>query len=114
MSRGPILRLGADLLPATSIATTPGGETAAVELDRHKSEETISGVSSLEQVERSHICSVLQKTDWVIEGERGAAKILDLHPNTLRSRMKKLGIERVPTNSALPATKSRGHEAITN
>lgn len=114
LSRGPILRLGADLLPATGIATTPGGETAAVELDRHKSEETISGVSSLEQVERSHICSVLQKTDWVIEGERGAAKILDLHPNTLRSRMKKLGIERVPTNSALPATKSRGHEAITN
>jgi transcriptional regulator with GAF, ATPase, and Fis domain len=30
----------------------------------------------------------------VIEGERGAAKILDLHPNTLRSRMKKLGVER--------------------
>lgn len=60
LSRGPILRLGADLLPATGIATTPGGETAAVELDRHKSEETISGVSSLEQVERSHICSVLQ------------------------------------------------------
>ena len=30
----------------------------------------------------------------MIEGQRGAAKILDLHPNTLRSRMKKLRIER--------------------
>jgi transcriptional regulator with GAF, ATPase, and Fis domain len=30
----------------------------------------------------------------VIEGPRGAAKVLDMHPNTLRSRMKKLGLER--------------------
>jgi formate hydrogenlyase transcriptional activator len=30
----------------------------------------------------------------VIEGPRGAAQILGLHPNTLRSRLKKLGITR--------------------
>ena len=30
----------------------------------------------------------------VIDGPRGAAKLLGLHPNTLRSRMKKLGITR--------------------
>jgi hypothetical protein len=30
----------------------------------------------------------------VIDGDRGAAKILGMHPNTLRSRMKKLGMER--------------------
>ena len=50
--------------------------------------------STLEQVERDHIVAVLRQTDGVIEGERGAAKILGLHPNTLRSRMKKLGITR--------------------
>jgi len=50
----------------------------------------------------------------VIEGDRGAAKILDLHPNTLRSRMKKLGIDRASLNPTLPTTKSRAHEAITN
>ena len=50
--------------------------------------------STLEQVERDHITAVLKQTDGVIEGERGAAKILGLHPNTLRSRMKKLGISR--------------------
>ncbi len=111
LSRGPVLRLGADLLPAAGAAATPGSEPAAFELDRGKSEDTAGGASSLEQVERGHITSVLQRTDWVIEGERGAAKILDLHPNTLRSRMKKLGIERAPSNSAQPATKSRSHEA---
>jgi len=30
----------------------------------------------------------------VLEGPRGAAKLLKLHPNTLRSRMEKLGIRR--------------------
>ncbi len=50
--------------------------------------------ASLEDVERQHILEVLQQTNWVIEGERGAAKILNLHPNTLRSRMKKLILQR--------------------
>jgi transcriptional regulator with GAF, ATPase, and Fis domain len=45
-------------------------------------------------VERKHIVGILAQTDWVIEGPAGAAKILGLPPNTLRSRMKKLGIER--------------------
>jgi transcriptional regulator with GAF, ATPase, and Fis domain len=37
---------------------------------------------------------VLDQTGWVIEGSKGAAKILNLHPNTLRGRLKKLGIQR--------------------
>jgi transcriptional regulator with GAF, ATPase, and Fis domain len=45
-------------------------------------------------VEREQIDDVLAQTGWVIEGENGAAKVLGLHPNTLRSRMKKLGIVR--------------------
>jgi transcriptional regulator with GAF, ATPase, and Fis domain len=49
---------------------------------------------SLERMERDHIVKVLKQTNGVIDGPRGAAKILNLHPNTLRSRMKKLGISR--------------------
>jgi predicted ATPase len=49
---------------------------------------------ALEDVERQHILSTLEKTNWVIEGAKGAAQVLNLHPNTLRSRMKKLGIKR--------------------
>jgi PAS domain S-box-containing protein len=114
LSRGPILKLGADLLPSASAAMASTEEIAGLDLDHHQSHDAIGDSSSLEQVERRHIQSVLQKTDWVIEGERGAAKILDLHPNTLRSRIKKLGIERASVNPTLPATKSRSHEAITN
>jgi PAS domain S-box-containing protein len=54
----------------------------------------VDSAESLEAIERNHILSVLKQTSWVIEGPRGAAKVLDLHPNTLRSRMKKLGIRR--------------------
>ena len=50
--------------------------------------------ASLEDLEKSHIREVLDQTAWVIEGKRGAALILGLHPNTLRSRMKKLGLTR--------------------
>ncbi len=49
---------------------------------------------TLEEVERAHIANVLARTGWVIDGPRGAAFQLNLHPNTLRSRMKKLGLVR--------------------
>jgi PAS domain S-box-containing protein len=52
------------------------------------------GEKSLMVVERDHILAVLRQADWVIEGPGGAAKVLAMHPNTLRSRMKKLGIFR--------------------
>ncbi|ETW94449.1 MAG: transcriptional regulator [Candidatus Entotheonella factor] len=57
-------------------------------------------IDTLEVVERHHICRVLEETNWVIEGKNGAALLLGLNPNTLRSRMKKLGIRRPPRNSS--------------
>jgi len=47
---------------------------------------------TLEDVERSHILSVLKHTSWRVSGEKGAAKILGLNATTLEARMKKLGI----------------------
>jgi formate hydrogenlyase transcriptional activator len=49
---------------------------------------------SLEEVERHHIVSVLQQTRWQVDGPGGAARLLQIHPSTLRSRMQKLGIRR--------------------
>jgi len=53
-----------------------------------------AGPTSLDALQRRHIEAVLDQTGWVIEGDRGAARQLGLHPNTLRSRMKKLGLRR--------------------
>jgi transcriptional regulator with GAF, ATPase, and Fis domain len=52
-----------------------------------------SVLRSLADVETDHIRAVLVHTNGVIAGPNGAAKILDLNPNTLRSRMEKLGIK---------------------
>jgi formate hydrogenlyase transcriptional activator len=49
--------------------------------------------SRLETVEREHISAVLHETNWVVDGPRGAARIQGLHPNTLRNRLRKLGID---------------------
>ncbi len=49
-------------------------------------------VTNLAEIEKSHILKILKKTNWRIEGSKGAAILLGLHPNTLRGRMQKLGI----------------------
>jgi len=49
---------------------------------------------SLEAIEREHILATLRDTGWRIDGPSGAARVLELNPSTLRSRMKKLGIRR--------------------
>ncbi|MEA3193782.1 MAG: formate hydrogenlyase transcriptional activator [Betaproteobacteria bacterium] len=53
-----------------------------------------SGAETLEDLERAHITRVLQSTSWVVEGERGAARILGINASTLRGRMRKLGIRK--------------------
>jgi transcriptional regulator with PAS, ATPase and Fis domain len=62
---------------------------------------------SMEDAERRHIESVLALARWVLEGPKGAAATLGLNPSTLRSRMKRLGIQRpasgpVHVGEALP------------
>ena len=50
--------------------------------------------ATLAELEKAHILEVLHQTNWRIEGPKGAAVILGLHPNTLRSRMSKLALQR--------------------
>ena len=53
-----------------------------------------SSVRRLDEVERDHIRGVLERCGWRVNGDGNAAEVLGLHPNTLRFRMKKLGIAR--------------------
>ncbi len=49
---------------------------------------------SLERVEKDHILKILKECNWIIDGERGAARRLSIPASTLRDRMKKLDIKR--------------------
>jgi transcriptional regulator with GAF, ATPase, and Fis domain len=51
---------------------------------------------TMEEMERRHIRRALEATGGRIQGAAGAATLLGLHPNTLRSRMEKLGVARSP------------------
>lgn len=53
-----------------------------------------SDTTRLADVEREHIIRILNQTDWQIHGKNGAARILDMNPSTLRTRMAKLGIKK--------------------
>jgi len=99
LTRGSVLTLGPDFLPVDTPSTNAThGSTAPRSEDIWTQSAGVSDSSliplSLEEVERRHIISVLEHTRWVINGEKGAATILGIHPSTLRSRMDKLGIVR--------------------
>ncbi len=78
-----------------SVLTLPGPLRLIATL--HQSESTLSihdGVADLSSVERSHIISVLEQTQWKISGSGGAAALLGIPSSTLRSKMKRLAIVR--------------------
>ena len=56
---------------------------------REKAEEVSE---NLDAVQRAHIESVLERCGWRINGSGNTAERLGIHPNTLRFRMKKLGV----------------------
>ncbi len=82
-SGDPVLELAGPLVP-----------TSVVDIDDGLPRVISSSISELKTVEREHILTVLEETDWRISGERGAATVLGIPPSTLRSKMKKLAIER--------------------
>jgi formate hydrogenlyase transcriptional activator len=78
LSKGPVLKVAlTDLKPKGSDAN---GHT--------------NGAVTLEDVERRHILSILEQTNWVFSGPNGAAAKLGMKRPTLQFRMQKLGISR--------------------
>ena len=74
-------------------------QSPEVEIDEHLlvssgSNGHAESPTRLRDLEHAHIRRTLEQTDWRIDGPYGAARQLGLHPSTLRSRLKKLGIKR--------------------
>jgi formate hydrogenlyase transcriptional activator len=77
LSRGPELQV-----PLMEL------KTKTAEMNGHTNGAT------LEEVERKHILSILEQTNWVFAGPNGAAARLGIKRPTLQFRMQKLGISR--------------------
>lgn len=53
-----------------------------------------AALRSLDDVVREHIEAALDRTGGKIHGPGGAGELLGVHPDTLRKKMKKMGIVR--------------------
>jgi formate hydrogenlyase transcriptional activator len=105
LCQGSVLTLGPDFLPAqkseapafhaaaasSAVSQSPAGQSTGP-ASSNVPASVARPPASLEEVESRHILAVLDQTRGLISGPNGAAAILKLNPNTLRSRMKKLGI----------------------
>jgi len=90
-STGGVLKLAEPLLNDSGKPTSPD----LPEMDE--------GLMTLADLERRHIERVLASTRGKISGPGGAAEVLGLHANTLRYRMKKLGISAGRRNPEAPS-----------
>jgi formate hydrogenlyase transcriptional activator len=93
LSRGSILESEPDfasMLTSGMLPQTPEGPAEPVQFAK----PAAPPFATLKEVERGHILAALKQTGGVVEGPNGAARMLSLHPNTLRHRMDKLGIKR--------------------
>jgi formate hydrogenlyase transcriptional activator len=91
IERAVILSLESTLVIDPAVLSVETRRPAAVDQERV---DGGAGVLTAAENERAHIRTTLERVNWRVEGERGAARVLGLHPNTLRSRMKRLGIQR--------------------
>jgi formate hydrogenlyase transcriptional activator len=92
LARGPILELEPDLVSMVTpsvLSATPNGASEGVTPTPQS-----AAFATLAEVEREYILRTLGQTNGIVEGPKGAARLLNLHPNTLRHRMAKLGIRR--------------------
>ena len=96
LSPGPDLLLGPEAVPASAagVSVNEVGPSSNKETAPSDSSDTPVTALTLEQAERQHIIAILKQTQWRIDGPQGAAQLLGVPSSTLRSRMKKLGIQR--------------------
>jgi DNA-binding NtrC family response regulator len=87
--------------PGSTLRLIDELDPQALEQDLQKQSVALDGFpyaglvsETLEQTEYNLILRTLKNVHWKLEGPGGAAELLNLHPSTLRSKMRKLGIER--------------------
>jgi len=72
------------------LSTSPQEGRASQETD--PLERRLLTEAEIRDIEKENMLQVLDKTNWKIYGERGAADLLEIKPTTLISRLKKLGL----------------------
>jgi len=92
IERAAILGDGRRLEVARALGVAP---PAVFTPPPHETPEPVAenGVASFTEASRRHIEAALRRCHGRVEGPFGAARLLEINPHTLRSKMRKLGIE---------------------
>ncbi len=91
MERAAILGDGRRLEVTQALGVAPGPVRNLPEPERDTPER--NGFATLEALSRQHIETALERCAGRVEGPFGAARLLGVNPNTLRGRMRRLGVE---------------------
>jgi formate hydrogenlyase transcriptional activator len=94
VSADPTIRLDRDLIPVAATQKSVEAPESNASDDRQPDPKSPTPLLSMDEAERHHILAALEHSGGVVDGPTGAAKVLSIHPNTLRHRMDKLGIKR--------------------
>src|SRR5216683_1804971 len=103
MKRLGIHREQSSAFPVRAVAALPSAEGSvppsalgaheAGSSENSKPRSDTGRVCTLAEAEREHISEVVEMTNGLVAGKRGAAQVLGVPVSTLRSRMKRLGIK---------------------
>jgi transcriptional regulator with GAF, ATPase, and Fis domain len=75
-------------------ALPASGPDAAASFAADAAAAPVLTAEDMSRIERENIVRALDRTEWRIAGEAGAARLLGVAPSTLSSRMKALGVRR--------------------
>jgi len=78
-------------LPATGTGDPRAGAGAVAERDL---DAEVVPQAEMDRRERENVLAALRRARWKISGAGGAAEMLGVKPTTLRSRLKKMGLEK--------------------
>jgi transcriptional regulator with GAF, ATPase, and Fis domain len=95
IDRAAILGDGETLALAAALGPTMPGRTDSASLDTAAQAFRLESgrIAPLNIAMRAHIEATLKATHGRVEGQRGAARVLQINPHTLRARMRKLKID---------------------
>ena len=95
IERGVITAKGGQLDLELALPTIVSGSTSDFSSLRSQNDSrTIMTSKQIQRLERENLLLALEKTNWRVAGNNGAAKLLGIPPSTLQSKMKSLGINR--------------------
>jgi transcriptional regulator with GAF, ATPase, and Fis domain len=83
-----------DVAAALGIHASTGAPSADFVSSPQTGNATDHSLVTLDDAIKEHIEGALRKTHGRVEGPHGAARLLNINPNTLRARMRKLQIDR--------------------